>query len=147
MAARALDSRSAGENSYGSLRADFDAAYKRMTDSSREFNAVLMTVPAGLSPEENRARKDGAAQAYEVAHERFLAAVAKLNEFMIGQIISSRAGIQVAPTVIDRESAGPQALKQTDSRLRSGHRSLAREYPAISGRPTFAPGDDTSGLA
>ena len=70
-----------------------------------------------------------------------------VREFMIGQIISSRAGIQVAPTVIDRESAGPQALKQTDSRLRSGHRSLAREYPAISGRPTFAPGDDTSGLA
>ncbi len=94
MAAIALDSRSAGENSYGSLRADFDSAYKRMMESSREFNAVLMTVPLGLSPAEHRARKDSAAQEYEVAHERFMVAVAKLNEFMIRQIISSRAALQ-----------------------------------------------------
>jgi hypothetical protein len=89
-------------NLYRSLRVDFDIAYRRMMDSSREFNAVLMCVPAGLSPEEWQTRKDRAALAYEDAHEQFMAAVAKLNEFMVGQIISSRATLQsaAAPRVI-----------------------------------------------
>lgn len=94
MAVSAVDSRSAAHSRYSYLRADFDAAYKKMMDSSREFNAILMSVPAGLSPEAQQARKNAAAQAYEDAHERFMAAVAKLNEFMIGQIISSRAALQ-----------------------------------------------------
>jgi hypothetical protein len=98
MAASAMDSRSESESRYGLLRADFDAAYKSMTDSSREFSAVLMDVTAELSPEERRARTDSAGQAYEAAHERFMAAVAKLSKFMIGQMISSRSSIHlVAP--------------------------------------------------
>jgi hypothetical protein len=98
MAASASNSNPASENVYRSLRADFDAAYKNMTDSSREFSAALMDVTAELSPEERRARTDSAAQAYEDAHERFLAAVRKLSEFMIGQMISSRSTIHlVAP--------------------------------------------------
>jgi hypothetical protein len=96
MAASAIDSRSANANIYRSLRADFDTAYKKMTDSSREFNAVLMCVPAGLSPEEWQTCKESAGKAYQDAHEQFMAAVAKLNEFMIGQIISSRAAIHPA---------------------------------------------------
>ncbi len=95
MAAIAVDSRSANADLYRSLRVDFDTAYRKMTDSSREFNAVLMCVPAGLSPEEWQARKDGAARAYEDAHEQFMAAVAKLHEFMVGQIISSRSTIHL----------------------------------------------------
>jgi hypothetical protein len=91
----AVDSRSAGETRYRSLRGDFDSAYKSMMDSSREFNVVLMDVSAGLSQEERRARKDRASQAYENAHERFMVAVANLNEFMIGRIISSRSSIQL----------------------------------------------------
>jgi hypothetical protein len=95
MTATAANSGSARENIYRSLRADFDAAYKNMTDASREFTAVLMTVPSGLSPQEQQVRKDSAAQAFEDAHDRFMAAVAKLNKFMIGQIISSRSTIHL----------------------------------------------------
>ena len=98
MAALAIGSRSANENCYRSLRAEFDCAYKEMMDSSREFTAVLMNARAELSPEERRARKDKAVQAYEDAHERFMVAVRKLNEFMIGQMISSRSAIQPAAT-------------------------------------------------
>jgi hypothetical protein len=98
MTASTLESRSASENLYRSFRADFDAAYKKMTDSSREFNAVLMDVTADLSPEERRARTDRAAQAYQDAHDQFMAAVAKLSEFMIAQMIASRSAIHlVAP--------------------------------------------------
>jgi hypothetical protein len=98
MTATAADSRSASESIYRSLRADFDAAYKNMTDTSRQFTAVLMDVAAERSSEERRARTDSAAQAYEDSHDRFMAAVAKLNKFMISQIISSRSSIHlVAP--------------------------------------------------
>jgi hypothetical protein len=109
MAVSAVDSRSTNQSRYGCLRAEFDAAYKRMMDSSREFNAILMTVPAGLSPEAQQARKDSAAQQYEDAHERFMAAVAKLNQFMISQIISSRAALQPLSTA-DRTAPAIQAL-------------------------------------
>lgn len=96
MAATAAGSRSASENLYRSLRSDFDAAYQNMMNSSREFNAVLTNVSAGLSPQQRRARTASAAQAYEEAHERFMTAVRNLNEFMIRRIISSRSAIQVA---------------------------------------------------
>jgi hypothetical protein len=94
MAALAMESRSANGNGYRSLRADFDVAYKEMTEASREFNAVLMNVPAGLSPEDQRARKEHAARVYEDAHARFMATVRKLNDYMIRQIVSSRSTIQ-----------------------------------------------------
>jgi hypothetical protein len=111
MAAIAVDSSSDNANIYRSLRVDFDTAYKKMMDSSREFNAVLMCVPARLSSEEWQARKDSAAHAYEDAHEQFMAAVAKLNGFMIGQIISSRAALQPAavPRVIRTASSTESA--------------------------------------
>jgi hypothetical protein len=93
-----VDSRSASEDLYHALRADFEAAYKDMMESSREFNAVLMNGTDGLSPEERRARNGSAARAYEDAHERFMHAVRKLNEFMIDRIIASRSSIHlVAP--------------------------------------------------
>jgi len=98
MTASAVDSRSASENLYRSLRADFEAAYKNMTDASKEFTAVLMNVRAELSPEERRARTDSAAQAYQDAHEQFTAAVRKLNAFMIGHIVSSRSTIHLVPS-------------------------------------------------
>jgi hypothetical protein len=62
MSASAIDCRPVSENRYQSLRVDFDAAYRRMMDSSREFSAILITVPAGLSPEERLARKDAGAR-------------------------------------------------------------------------------------
>jgi hypothetical protein len=98
MTATTLESGSASEVLYRALRADFDTAYKDMTDSSRAFNTLLMNVTAGLSPEERRVRNIIAAQTYEDAHERFMDAVRKLHEFMIGRIISSRSTIHlVAP--------------------------------------------------
>jgi hypothetical protein len=97
MTASAAESRSANENLYRSLRVDFAAAYKNMTDASREFSAVLMNVTAEVSPEERRAHTDCAAQAYQDAHEKFTVAVRKLNDFMIGQIVSSRSSIHLVP--------------------------------------------------
>jgi hypothetical protein len=94
MAAVAPDRESASESCYFALLANFDAAYKHMQDSSREFSAVLMNVPAGLSPEERRERNDRARMAYDDARDRCMAAVAKLNEFVIGIAISSRATIR-----------------------------------------------------
>jgi hypothetical protein len=102
MTAIAVDSRAASENRYRCLRGDFDSAYKGMMESSREFNVLLMNVTAGLSREERQARKDSAAQAYEDAQERFRVAVASLNEFMIGQIVSSRSKIQLVPANANR---------------------------------------------
>ena len=96
MSASAIDLRSVGENRYETLRLDFDAAYKKMMDSSREFTAILMNPSAGMSPEERRELKEAAACVYEEAHERFMAAVAKLNEFMIAQSIASRSRLQPA---------------------------------------------------
>ncbi len=114
MAALAMDSGSGSENCYHSLRSEFDSAYKEMMDSSREFTAILMNVPAGLSPEERRARNDRAAQAYEDARLRFVTAVASLNEFRISQIVSSRSALQLAAM---------RAPTQTDFRPRSAHKS------------------------
>jgi hypothetical protein len=103
MTASTANSSPASESRYGSLRADFDAAYKKMTDASREFNAVLMTVPVGLSPEAQQARKQAAGCAYQEAHERFMTAVAKLNEYMISRIISSRAALQSPRLTVARK--------------------------------------------
>ena len=112
MAASELSPKSAVESHYHSLRADFDTAYRKMMDLSREFNAVLTTVPAGLSLDERQARKSRAAQAYETAHEEFLAAVARLHKFMIDRIIASRDALQPA-----RPQPGT-SLRQTDSHPR-----------------------------
>jgi hypothetical protein len=98
MSATAVNPRSTNGNPYHSLRAEFEAAYKEMRDLSRDFNAVLMNVPDGLSPEEQRARNDRAAQAYEDARVRFMAAVENLNQFRIGQMVSSRSAIQLVAT-------------------------------------------------
>lgn len=98
MSASPVVSSSNGQNRYHSLRADFDAAYKKMMDLSREFNAILMTVPVGLSVEARQARKENAARAYEEAHERFLATVGTLHEYMLGQIVASRCSLQPTST-------------------------------------------------
>jgi len=90
-AAFAVDSRAANENRYHCLRADFEAAYRNMTASSRAFNAVLMDVTAGLSEDERRARNEVAAQSYHDAHQGFLMAVRMLHDFMIAQIVSSHS--------------------------------------------------------
>jgi hypothetical protein len=95
IAAIAVDSRSAKDNRYSYLRCEFDAAYKNMMESSREFNAILMNVTAELSPEQRRAQANQAAQVYEHARERFMAAVTTLHEFTICQIVSSRSTIQL----------------------------------------------------
>jgi len=71
-------------------------------DSSRDFNAILMAVPKGLSPEECQARKDAAALVYEDAHERFMEAVARLNKFMLAQIIASRRKLQPPASQLQR---------------------------------------------
>ncbi len=93
-ATSAINSVSATQNRYHELRADFEAAYKKMMDLSREFNTVLIIVPAELSPEERHTRKSRAAQAYEEAHEQFMAAVARLHRFMIDRIVSSHDALQ-----------------------------------------------------
>jgi hypothetical protein len=112
MAASELSPKSAIESHYHSLRADFEAAYRKMMDLSREFNAVLTTVPAGLSPEERQSRKNRVALAYEDAHEQFMAAVARLHKFMIDRIVSSHNILQPA------QPQSASASKQTDSHPR-----------------------------
>ena len=84
------------EGLYRVLRAEFDAAYEGMKNSSREFSGILMMLPGVLCPEERKTRKDAAAQAYEDAHQHFLASVRDLNDFLLGHMISSGATPQAA---------------------------------------------------
>jgi hypothetical protein len=96
MSALPVVCRSANEGQYHTLLASFDAAYRNMKNSSEGFNSVLLGVPAEFPEQEGRSRIDRASRAYENAREEFQCAVAKLNEFLIGQIISSRSTIQAA---------------------------------------------------
>jgi hypothetical protein len=90
--------RSANQTQYRTLLANFDAAYRNMKNSSEDFNTALLEFSAGPSAYEGRSRIDRASTAYEDALEQFQLAVAKLNEFLIGQIVSSRSAIQHATT-------------------------------------------------
>jgi hypothetical protein len=87
---------SASESQYRYLLANFDAAYRNMKSSSEHFNTALAEVSGGLPQHEARSRIDQAGRAFENAREEFMLAVAKLNEFLIGRIISSRSTIQAS---------------------------------------------------
>jgi len=90
--------RSASESQcrYRTLLANFDAAYRNMKSSSEDFNNALAEVSGGLPQHEAKSRIDQAGRAFENAREEFMFAVAKLNAFLIGQIISSRSSIQAS---------------------------------------------------
>lgn len=88
----------ASPSDYGTLLAAFQAASERMKTSSASFNKLLVAVPSDMPEGERRSRIATAASAYEDAREEFLDAVAKLHEFMIGEIISSRSTIQFSAT-------------------------------------------------
>ena len=96
MTAVAAECRSANEGQYRTLLASFDAAYRNMKNASEDFNSALLEASAGPPPHEGRSRIDRASRAYEDAREEFQLAVAMLNVFLIGQIISSRSTIQAA---------------------------------------------------
>jgi hypothetical protein len=96
MSALVADCRSANASHYRTLLANFDAAYRNKKNSSEDFNKALLEFSAGPPPHEGRSRIDRASTAYENAREEFTFAVARLNEFLIGQIVSSRSTIQAA---------------------------------------------------
>jgi hypothetical protein len=96
MTAFGAECRSANENQYQTLLADFDAAYRHLKELSEDFNNAVAGVSAGQCQHEGRSRIDYAGRAYEDAREEFMFAVRKLNAFLIGQIVSSRSSIQVA---------------------------------------------------
>jgi hypothetical protein len=96
MTVLSTECRSASGSQYGILLANFDAAYRTMKNSSEDFNNALAEVSTGQYQHEGRSRIDYAGRAYEDAREEFMFAVAKLNEFLIGQIISSRSSIRAA---------------------------------------------------
>ena len=81
---------------YRTLLASFDAAYRNKKKSSEDFNKTLLEFSAGPPSDEGRSHIDRASTAYEDAREEFMLAMAKLNEFLIGQIVSSRSTIQAA---------------------------------------------------
>ncbi len=88
--------KSANGTQYRTLLANFDAAYRNKKNSSEDFNNALLGFSAGPPPHEGRSRIDSASRAYEDARAEFQFAVARLNEFLIGQIVSSRSTIQSA---------------------------------------------------
>jgi hypothetical protein len=88
--------RTASQSQYRTLLADFDAAYRQLKELSEDFNNALAEASAGQYQHEGRSRIDYAGRAYEDAREEFMFAVRKLNEFLIGQIVSSRSSIQAA---------------------------------------------------
>jgi hypothetical protein len=96
MTVLAPESRSVNGSQYCILLANFDAAYRNMKNASEDFNNALAEVSGGLAQHEGRSRIEGASRAHENAREEFMFAVAKLNEFLIGQIISSRSTLQAA---------------------------------------------------
>jgi hypothetical protein len=88
--------RSASESQYQILLANFDRACRNVKQASEDFNNALAAFSAGQSQHEGRSRIDYASRAYEDARQEFMLAVAELNEFVINQIISSRATIREA---------------------------------------------------
>jgi hypothetical protein len=100
MTASAVTPKSASENQYRILRANFEAAYQEMKAASSDYNAVLIATPLGITAEERRARKDRAAQVYEEAHDRFMTAVRTLHEFLVDQIVASHSAFP--PALIQR---------------------------------------------
>jgi len=96
MTAAAAECRSANRAEYRTLLANFDAAYRNMKSCSEGFNNALLEVSAGPPPHEGRSRVDRASMAYEDAREQFQFAVAMLNVFLIGQIVSSHSTVQSA---------------------------------------------------
>ena len=96
MTAGAAECRTANKDQYRTLLANFDAAYRSMKSSSEEFNNALLDVSADVPQQDGRSRIDRASRAYEDAREEFQLAVALLNVYLIGQIISSRSTTQQA---------------------------------------------------
>jgi hypothetical protein len=90
----AVECRSASESQYHILLSNFDAAYRNLKAASETFNNALAEFSAGQYQYEGRSRIDYASRAHEDAREEFMLAVAELNEFLINQIISSRAMIR-----------------------------------------------------
>jgi hypothetical protein len=89
MATSAICPLSEDEALWDSRFAEFHAAYEKMKGLSREYTAVLMMSPPGiLSPEEHRARLDKAGQAYQAAHEDFMAAVRNVHRFGATRVTS-----------------------------------------------------------
>lgn len=88
----------ASVNDYRALLAAFQSTSARMKAFSANFNALLVGAPDGLSEDERSSRIASAAIEYEDARGEFLAAVAKLHEFTISQIVSSRPLIQSSAT-------------------------------------------------
>jgi hypothetical protein len=96
MNALVADCRSASQSPYRTLLANFDAAYRNMKNSSENFNNALAAVSAGQNQYEGRSRIDYAGRAYEDARDEFMFAVAKLNQFLISQIVASRSTMHAA---------------------------------------------------
>lgn len=92
----AAECRSASESQYRILLVNFDASYRTLKAASETFNNALAEFSEGQYQYEGVSRIDYASRAQEDARIEFMLAVAELNEFLIGQTVSSRSSIGAA---------------------------------------------------
>jgi hypothetical protein len=85
--------RPASESAYGALLANVNAAYRNLKNASEDCANALADVPGVPPHDPGISRIARASRAYEDAREEWLLAVAKLNDFMISELISSRSTI------------------------------------------------------
>lgn len=90
------ETQSAPANAYAIVLAAFDEAYRNMKTCSGNIQALLSERNVGLAGPELRARIASAGQAYETARAECIIASAKLNQYLIAKIVSSRPAIQEA---------------------------------------------------
>ena len=64
-----------------------------MQSLSEAFTNTVMEFAATASHNGAKSRVESAAAAYEQAREEFLAAVARLNDYMLNEIISTRSSM------------------------------------------------------
>ncbi len=81
---------------YATLLAAFQTASAKMKASSAAFNAVLISLPAGLSDEDRTSRIASAATTHEEAREAFLSIASQLHGTMIRQIVASHPVIRTS---------------------------------------------------
>lgn len=105
MTAPALSCKPASDSLYRALLTGLFAAYAAMKETSEEFSRTVVELSKEPPEPEGRLRIDHASRTYDQAREAFLLSVARLNEFKIGELTSSRSSRQAIPAFTAPASA------------------------------------------
>ena len=92
-------------SAHGVLLAACQEAYRRAKTCSGNIQALLLDTNAELGASERRQRSAAASRAYESARADWLAASARLNEYLIAHIVASAPTVAEAPDAFEEPGA------------------------------------------